>query len=29
MYIKWLREAGDDLIEIRRYIAEDRPGAAE
>ena len=29
MYIKWLCEAGDHLIEIRRYIAEDPPGAAE
>jgi toxin ParE1/3/4 len=29
MRIEWLREAGQDLIEIRRYIAEDHPGAAE
>lgn len=28
MQIKWLREAGQDLITIRRYIAEDHPGAA-
>jgi toxin ParE1/3/4 len=28
MRIKWLREAGRDLVEIRRYIAEDNPGAA-
>lgn len=28
MRIEWLREAGQDLIEIRRYIAEDHPGAA-
>ena len=28
MRIEWLREAGQDLIEIRRFIAEDHPGAA-
>ncbi|MGO9380500.1 MAG: type II toxin-antitoxin system RelE/ParE family toxin [Dissulfurispiraceae bacterium] len=29
MHIKWLHEAGNDLVEIRRYIAEDRPNAAQ
>lgn len=29
MHIEWLGEAGRDLVEIRRYIAEDRPNAAE
>lgn len=28
MHIEWLGEAGQDLIEIRRYIAADRPNAA-
>ena len=28
MQIKWLHEAGNDLVEIRRYTAEDRPSAA-
>jgi addiction module RelE/StbE family toxin len=28
MRIEWLREAVQDLIEIRRYIAQDHPGAA-
>ncbi len=28
MQIKWLGEAGQDLVEIRRYIASDRPNAA-
>jgi len=28
MQIKWLPEAGQDLIGIRHYIAEDNPGAA-
>lgn len=28
MRIKWLREAGRDFIEIRRFIAADHPGAA-
>ena len=26
--IEWLREAGQDLVEIRRFIAADHPGAA-
>lgn len=29
MHIKWLHEAANDLVEIRRYIAEDRPSAAQ
>lgn len=28
MRIDWLREAGQDLIELRRFIAADHPGAA-
>ena len=28
MRIEWLREAGQDLIELRRYIATDHPAAA-
>lgn len=28
MRIEWLREAGQDLVEIRRYIVADHPGAA-
>jgi len=28
MLIEWLREAGQDLVEIRRFIAADHPGAA-
>lgn len=29
MRIKWLREAADDLTEIRHFIAEDNPHAAQ
>lgn len=28
MRIEWLREAGQDLVEIRRFIAVEHPGAA-
>ncbi len=28
MRIEWLPEAGHDLVEIRRFIAADHPGAA-
>lgn len=28
MHIKWLRRAVDDLIQVRRHIAADRPQAA-
>ncbi|HEX8948572.1 MAG TPA: type II toxin-antitoxin system RelE/ParE family toxin [Dissulfurispiraceae bacterium] len=28
MQIKWLREAGQDLVAIRHYIAEEHPGSA-
>jgi len=28
MRVEWLREAGQDLVEIRSFIAADHPGAA-
>ena len=28
MRIKWLIEAGQDLVDIRSFIAAERPGAA-
>ena len=29
MRLRWTRRAKEDLVEIGRYIAEDKPGAAE